>query len=172
MSEGVCFFGFNNGLIAGKGRKWGLDPISAGTLHTDTVDTSFWRLSRAPSSSKWSSGRPNGAPRLFWRSRRRSVETRGDDELRGFKNAGEVAARAVGRAGGRTPARSAWRGDGEDDGPRARARLESRRSRRNRPAGAVQLGDEGHAHRVGRGAGGRHRLLGPPAPAQDSAAAP
>src|SRR5436853_4630128 len=52
--------------IFGEGRKWGPDPISAGTHHTDTLDTSFWRLSRATSSKQCGlRGVPAGAPRLF-----------------------------------------------------------------------------------------------------------
>ena len=58
-----------------RARKWGLDPISAATVRTDTLDTSFWRLSRAspPNKTTVVFGAPNRAPRVV----------RGEDTRRG-----------------------------------------------------------------------------------------
>src|SRR3954470_17505211 len=124
------------------------------------------RSSRTVVLTTTSRGAHRGAPAVFrpgGGAPPAAVETRPGDELRGFENAGEVAARAVGGAGGRAPARSPGRGGRAADRAGARAGLGGRRGRRARATRALVLGYEGDPDGLGGGAGGERRLLGPAA---------
>src|SRR3954471_20014442 len=152
--------------------KWGPHPISAASPGTDTVDTSLKASEPRRSPRLWSSRRPPGRLDLFAGPGRRIQKPPGDDELRSVENAGEVAARVVGGARGRASEGSPRRRDRPADGSGARAGLGGQRGRRARASGAVELGHEGHAHGVGRGAGGGEGHLEQAAPSQAAAAAP